>query len=104
MSNQSAGMPVSQKSYMKALALCCLAGGLGAHRFYTGRWLSGLMLFSGFVALLSLLPLGYAEQWLVLACALVWFLITFVWAGVDCIYLASGKFKDVKGLPLRQQR
>lgn len=60
------------KSKGTALVLCFFLGWLGAHRFYAGRWLSGLLqmfTFGGF----------------------------FVWWGLDFLVILLGKFKDADG-------
>lgn len=65
----------SSKSWIVALVLCLLAGGLGFHRFYVGKVASG-----------------------------VFYLLTFGWFGigwlVDLITILSGNFCDSYGLPL----
>jgi uncharacterized Zn finger protein (UPF0148 family) len=63
------------KDWTVALALCALLGWLGAHRFYTGHTLIGV---------LQLVTVGGAG---------IWWLI-------DLVMIISGKYKDSKGYPL----
>jgi len=66
----------SEKSFTTALLLCFFLGLFGAHRFYVGRYISGiitLLTFGGFI----------------------------VWHIIDSIVLLNGTFKDDKGLKLR---
>ena len=58
-----------------------LAGGLGAHRFYTGR--PGIAIL---IVLVTLIGAASGHIWLVL-----------LWPGVDLILLLSRKFRDRYG-------
>jgi TM2 domain-containing membrane protein YozV len=60
------------KKKMVALALATMAGPLGAHRFYTGHTVPGII---------QLLTLG--------GCG--------IWCAIDMIMIALGKFKDANG-------
>lgn len=62
----------SPKDRMVALTLGCFGGGLGLHRFYTGRFWSGLAM---------LLTLGGLMVWWV----------------IDFFVLLTGRFKDSQG-------
>ena len=66
----------SEKSFVAALILCLLLGGLGVHRFYVGKVGTGILM------LLTLGGLG-------------------IWALIDLIYIATQSFKDAKGLPVK---
>jgi TM2 domain-containing membrane protein YozV len=69
-------METSEKSRSVAAWLCLGLGLLGAHRFYTKRYVT---------AVLQLLTLGGAG----------------VWAAVDLIFIACGSFADANGKILR---
>ena len=60
------------KSFVTALILCVLLGGLGVHRFYVGK------IGTGILQLLTLGGLG-------------------IWVLIDIILIATGKFKDKAG-------
>jgi TM2 domain-containing membrane protein YozV len=68
----AAGEP---KDWLTTLLLCLFLGGLGVHRFYTGKTGSGIA---------QLLTLG--------GCG--------IWALVDLIMIATGKYVDAAGRPL----
>ena len=80
--NKGYAQVVNKQQYSKcnlwiAFLLALFAGGLGLHRFYTGRIISGLiMLFFMFT-----LPF-----------------ITIIWWIIDVIAIASGHFRDRHGL------
>jgi TM2 domain-containing membrane protein YozV len=62
----------AQKSWIATLLLCFFLGGLGVHRFYTGK------IGTGILQLLTLGGLG-------------------VWVLIDFIMIAVGAFKDKQG-------
>ena len=69
-------METSEKGFVPALLLCLLLGGFGAHRFYVGKPLT---------AILMILTLGGIG----------------IWALIDLIVIATGGFKDSKGLKIK---
>ena len=66
----------SEKSFVAALVLCVILGGLGVHRFYVGKTGTGI------VMLLTLGGLG-------------------IWTLIDLIMIAVQKFEDSDGLPIK---
>ncbi len=68
-------MQTSDKDWTTLLILSILLGGFGADRFYAGQIGLGV---------LKLLTFG--------ACG--------IWALIDVIFVATGKFVDEKGLPI----
>jgi len=69
-------MENSEKSFVAALLLCVLLGALGIHRFYAGRIVTGILM------ILTLGGLG-------------------IWTLIDLIMIATGSFKDSKGLKIK---
>ncbi|MDP7232236.1 MAG: TM2 domain-containing protein [Dehalococcoidia bacterium] len=69
-------MEKSEKGFVPALLLCILLGGFGAHRFYVGKPLTAILMIVTFGGL------G-------------------VWALIDLIVIATGGFKDSKGLKIK---
>jgi TM2 domain-containing membrane protein YozV len=66
----------SEKSFVATLVLCILLGGFGVHRFYVGKLATGILM------LLTLGGLG-------------------IWTLIDLIMIATQKFKDHNGLPIK---
>ena len=66
-------MGVSDKNFVATLLLCVLLGGLGVHRFYVGK------IGTGILQLITMGGLG-------------------IWALIDLIIIAVGKFTDKDGL------
>ena len=69
-------MENSEKNFVAALILCLLLGSLGIHRFYAGRIVTGILM------ILTLGGLG-------------------IWTLIDIIMIATGSFKDSKGLKIK---
>ena len=69
-------MENSEKSFVAVLILCVLLGSLGIHRFYAGRVVTGILM------ILTLGGLG-------------------IWTLIDLIMIATGSFKDSKGLKIK---
>ena len=69
-------MEKSEKGFVPALILCILLGEFGAHRFYVGKPLTAILM------ILTLGGLG-------------------IWALIDLIIIATGGFKDSKGLKIK---
>jgi len=69
-------MENSEKNFVAALILCLLLGSLGIHRFYAGRIVTGILM------ILTLGGLG-------------------IWTLIDLIMIATGSFKDSKGLKIK---
>ena len=66
----------SERNFVAALILSILLGGLGVHRFYAGRIVTGILM------LLTLGGLG-------------------IWTLIDIIMIATGSFKDSQGLKIK---
>ncbi len=66
------------KSYVVALALALFFGCFGVHRFYVGKWKSGL-------AMLVLTLTGFLS------------IVSVVWYFIDAIALCSNRFTDADG-------
>jgi len=67
---------ISSKSFAGTLILCLLFGWLGVHRFYVGKFASGMFMF------LTVGGLG-------------------LWALLDLIVIISGNFEDGQGAPIK---
>ena len=68
----------SEKAFIPTLVLCILLGGLGIHRFYVGKKWTGILMLLTFGAF------G-------------------IWALIDLIMIATGKFSDSNGLKIKAQ-
>ena len=68
-------MEKSEKDFIAALLLCLLLGFVGVHRFYVGK------IGTGILQLITFGGLG-------------------IWALIDLIMIAIGKFTDKSGLPI----
>lgn len=86
------GAPGEGKDWLTTLLLAIFVGGLGIHRFYVG--LTGTA-----VVMLILWVVGWATVWF-FGIGGIFFLATFIWALIDVIQIATGKFKDKDGNPL----
>ena len=69
---------VSNKDFVVTILLCFFLGGLGVHRFYVGKIGTGILM------LITCGGLG-------------------IWSLVDFIMIVCGVFRDVNGLPIKQQ-
>lgn len=70
--------PISPKNWLTTLLLSIFLGGLGAHRFYTGKPGTAILM------IFTCSGLG-------------------VWALIDLITIIVGNFKDSDGLPVKNQ-
>lgn len=70
-----AATPAGEREWLVTLLLCIFLGTLGAHRFYTGKILSGV---------LQLVTAG--------GC--------FIWWLIDLFMILTGSFRDAEGRPL----
>ena len=66
----------SPKGFVPTLILCILLGGLGVHRFYVGKVVTGIIM------ILTFGGLG-------------------IWTLIDVIRIAVGSFKDSNGLTIK---
>ena len=66
----------SEKGFAATAILCFLIGSLGAHRFYAGKILTGILM------LLTFGGLG-------------------IWTLIDCIFIDCGAFRDQQGRRIR---
>jgi len=82
---------VSPKSRLAATLLAFFLGEFGAHRFYTGK-------IGTAVVMLVLAIIGIATVWFLVGIA---FLVAVgIWALVDFIFAVSGNMKDSQGRPI----
>jgi len=83
---------VSPKSRLAATLLAFFLGEFGAHRFYTGK-------IGTAVVMLVLAIIGIATVWFLVGIA---FLVAVgIWALVDFIFAVSGNMKDSAGRPIK---
>ncbi len=82
------GVAISAKSRLAATLLALFLGEFGAHRFYTGKTATAIVM-------LVLAVLGYATMIVVIG----FFFLTAVgiWNLIDFIMIVAGKFKDSQG-------
>ncbi|WP_017585263.1 TM2 domain-containing protein [Nocardiopsis ganjiahuensis] len=78
MTSQPYSEPVSPKSWLTTVLLSFFLGVVGAHRFYTGKIGTGVLM--------------------IFTCGGVG-----VWALIDFIMILIGNFKDSDGLPVKNQ-
>ena len=70
-------MQQSDKDFVPAALLCYFLGVLGIHRFYLGKFFTGLLMLFTFGGM------G-------------------IWTMVDMVTLITGSFRDTNGLPLNR--
>ncbi len=68
--------PKSEKTFIATILLCLLLGTFGVHRFYTGKIGTGILMLLTFGGLT-------------------------IWYWIDLIVIICGKFKDKRGLPIK---
>ena len=73
----SENINASPKSFVTALILVVLLGGLGVHRFYVGKPITGILIILTFFGFFGIWPL------------------------IDLIMIATGNFKDSNGLKIK---
>jgi TM2 domain-containing membrane protein YozV len=88
--------PVSSKSRRIAvlLAIPCLLGCLGAHRFYLGKYITASIML-----VLSILGLAFFSANLL---GFLPLLVAVLWALVDFVMLILGAVHDRAGLPVKK--
>jgi TM2 domain-containing membrane protein YozV len=100
---------VSTKSRLATSLLAILLGRFGAHRFYTGKiGTAVVMLMMGAVSLICLFvawigPLaagGDRPGWGLLAIGYLLSLAVGIWALIDFVIAVTGNFKDSLGKPI----
>lgn len=77
---------ISEKSRLASLLLVIFLGGLGIHRFYVGKIVTGIILL--LLALFSVIP----------PLSFVTLPIISIWVLIDFILVLVGSFKDKQGL------
>jgi TM2 domain-containing membrane protein YozV len=91
------GIYMTQKADEKKLTLlllCWLFGLFGVHRFYTGKYVTGVLQILAW-GLAGLLSLSKSEIFMALPIGLL-----FIWWIVDIMRIIMGKFTDKKGRPI----
>ena len=80
----------SEKSRTTTLLLCLFLGGFGAHRFYTGKIGTAiLMLIFTFAPIITTIVNNRPTM--------IHFIIVVIWVIIDIILIISGSFKDKQG-------
>ena len=83
-----------------ALILAILLGGLGAHRFYTGHSLTGILFpLSILIGIYGIYMSDAGNTFLGTLMSLTCLGVQF-WAIIDIVRIATGSFRDSKGNPL----
>jgi len=82
----------SRKRWGICLLLCLLLGWMGAHRFYAGRFVTGIiMICLIIVGFVFYIPFGIDVG------------ITVIWVIIDLIRIICGKFTDKEGNPITRK-
>ena len=104
----------SEKDFLTTLLLGFIVGPLGAHRFYTGHIVIGLIQLLACVGpvvsiVVMLATLGFREFYhfypdhpSIGVIQLLSFVGSLTWVTIDMIAIAAGKYTDAKGLPLKR--
>jgi TM2 domain-containing membrane protein YozV len=99
---------ISPYSRLVALLLCWILGGLGAHRFYVGKWKSALVMMLVpivvfVIFIVSILGIGAQGDlsepfaFASLGGILIPFWLVGVWVFVDLVMILVGAFTDCEG-------
>ena len=115
--NAGSTKTVSSKSRLVAFLLCTFAGFVGAHNFYVGRTVRGIiqlvLMIGGFilygVAIVTLATLSTKVDngadveiaLIVVLLSLVPVLVGAIWIFIDWIMVLAGAFKDKNKRPLK---
>ena len=81
---------MSSKSRLATTLLAFFLGEFGAHRFYTGK-------IETAVVMLILSIVGYATIWNIWGLGLTCLIAVSIWVFIDFIYAVVGKMKDKEG-------
>lgn len=97
------GAPLSSKNMTAAGILCFFLGGLGAHRLYVGKLVTGGFQLATWSGGMILVIIGLSEEALIALAALGFLMLIAgsIWIIVDFITIIAGKFLDIKGMALR---
>jgi len=108
METSSTPSEISPASRVVALLLCWFLGIVGVHRFYLGKWLSGLLMMALFGSSVGVFiyyvltagpgadgspPEAFASMRWLMGC----FYLVCAWAFIDLMLIISGNFRDGKG-------
>jgi TM2 domain-containing membrane protein YozV/RNA polymerase subunit RPABC4/transcription elongation factor Spt4 len=85
---------ISTKSRLATTLLALFLGVFGAHRFYAGK-------VGTAIVMLILGLIGFFTVWL-FSIGLIFIVAVSIWAFVDFIFCAAGRFKDDGGLPIEK--
>jgi TM2 domain-containing membrane protein YozV len=85
---------ISDEKKLTLLLLCWLFGLLGIHRFYTGKYLTGILQILSW-ALAGLLSLSKSEIIPIIPIGLL-----LLWWAIDILLIIMGKYTDKEGKPI----